>query len=105
MTVKKKFIGVIKDFDMFGYSIKLNFNRQGNVHKTFIGGLFSMVIKFAMIYYAIHYLVILIYNLDDKISTSIFGVDVDDGSIVVYPNMESSTLLFWIIRSSRGGET
>lgn len=35
----------IKDFDMFGHTIQLNFNKQGDTHKTVIGGLFSILIK------------------------------------------------------------
>lgn len=35
----------IKDTDMFGHTINLNFNKNGDSHKTFIGGLFSILIK------------------------------------------------------------
>ena len=38
----KKFV---KDFDMFGHTINLNFNKNGDSHKTLIGGFFSLFIK------------------------------------------------------------
>ena len=36
---------------MFGYKIDLNFNRQGEEHKTLIGGIFSLFINVALIIY------------------------------------------------------
>ena len=47
----KKYINVIKDNDMFGHTINLNYNRNGDSQKTFIGGLFSMLIKVTFAFY------------------------------------------------------
>ena len=54
----KKYINVVKDNDMFGHTINLNFNRNGDSHKTFIGGLFSMLIKVTLAFY--------VYTLFDR---------------------------------------
>ena len=35
----------ITNLDMFGYKFNLNFNGQHEEHKTFLGGLMSLVIK------------------------------------------------------------
>ena len=42
----------VKDSDMFGHSVVLNFNRQGDTFKTIAGGLFSVIIKIVLIWYA-----------------------------------------------------
>ena len=41
----------MKDQDMFGYKIDLNFNRQGEEHKTLLGGVFSILINVALVTY------------------------------------------------------
>jgi hypothetical protein len=38
----------VKDQDMFGVPVVLNFNKQGDTFKTFLGGLFSICIKIAL---------------------------------------------------------
>ena len=43
----------IRSKDMFGYLITLNFNRRGQYHKTQIGGLFSVCIKFFIYVYVL----------------------------------------------------
>ena len=35
---------ILKQVDIFGYQVSLNFNRQGSVHNTAIGGFFSLMI-------------------------------------------------------------
>ena len=47
----KKYINRVKSTDMFGHTIHLNFNKNGDTHKTFIGGLFSILIKVALAFY------------------------------------------------------
>ena len=39
----KSFIKVIKNRDIFGYQINLNFNKQGRTHKTSFGGVLSIL--------------------------------------------------------------
>ena len=39
--------------DMFGHGISLNFGRKGSSHKTFIGAIFSVMIKIAMFIYVL----------------------------------------------------
>ena len=35
---------ILKQVDIFGFQVSLNFNRQGSVHNTAIGGIFSLMI-------------------------------------------------------------
>jgi len=41
----------IQERDMFGHTINLNFDKSGDSHKTLIGGLMSILIKFAIFTY------------------------------------------------------
>ena len=60
----------MKDFlrnrDLFGHPIELNYNRKGSAHQTSIGGFFSILVRAVYIYY----LSTLVYELvtygDDK---------------------------------------
>ena len=54
---------------MFGHIINLNFDQQGDAHKTLIGGLASILIKIGMSIYVVLTFEKFFYNLDDKNST------------------------------------
>lgn len=41
----------IAEQDMFGHTIQLNFDKQGDSQKTAIGGVFSILIRLAMTLY------------------------------------------------------
>jgi len=43
----------ILDRDMFGHAISLNFDRNGEDHRTLITGLFSLLLKSAITCYVI----------------------------------------------------
>ena len=59
----------VKTHDMFGHIINLNFDRQGFSHKTFIGGIFSIIIKLFMYWYVLFLLQKFFWNLNDSITT------------------------------------
>ena len=35
---------ILKQIDIFGFQVSLNFNRQGSVHNTVIGGFFTLMV-------------------------------------------------------------
>ena len=39
----KSICRLIKDYDRFGHPVKLNFNKNGSTHNTFMGGVGSIV--------------------------------------------------------------
>ena len=57
----------IKTHDLFGYRIKLNFNKEGNFHKTLAGGQVSIFIKMIMLLYILVLVQKLMTNGDDEI--------------------------------------
>ena len=61
----KKFAKKVSEFDIFGHVINLNFQREGESHKTAIGGFFSFFIKLAMTLYVFFNLKKMILHEDD----------------------------------------
>lgn len=55
----------IKEIDMFGHPIELNFNRSGSRHKTVIGGFFSIFIKGALLFFAV-IIITRVFTYDDN---------------------------------------
>ena len=39
--------------DLFGHKINMNFNKQGNIHKTLVGGICSIVMKLCIVAYVV----------------------------------------------------
>ena len=42
---------MVRDHDMFGHVINLNFDRRGDSHKTLCGGFFSILFKMFLAFY------------------------------------------------------
>ena len=68
---------VIKDQDSFGFKIYLNFNKDGDSHKTLIGGLFSILVTSFMVMYTYIRFRMFYYNLADVNLTEIGMVNLD----------------------------
>jgi hypothetical protein len=65
----------IKDFDMFGHPVLLNFNNKGPVHLTTIGGIASIIVKlFALAYFALRVKMMINYEADN-LKTTIVPTD------------------------------
>ena len=65
----KRFAKSVAEYDMFGHVINLNFLKEGDSHKTAIGGLFSFVIKLAMTLYVFMNFKKLLFYEDDSNTT------------------------------------
>lgn len=50
---KKRFINYIRLLDIFGYPVGLNFEKKGETHKTFIGGIASLFVNMCILIYTI----------------------------------------------------
>jgi hypothetical protein len=69
---------LLREKDMFGYLITLNFNRRGQYHKTQIGGIVSMCIKiFINVYIILNFTTLFSYG-DNKNGTLVGFEDVND---------------------------
>ncbi len=88
---------------MFGHTVHINFNKQGDTHNTSPGGFFSLLIKFAIAVYVFINLKKLIHSEGDVLSSSIFIVDNELGlSAVAY--IETKLILSPVIQKVRDGE-
>ena len=67
--MKNKIKTALKNQDLFGHVINLNFNQKGDSHKTTIGGVASIFVKLIMAIYVFLSFEKLIFKLDDKNST------------------------------------
>lgn len=65
----KKFAKSVAEYDMFGHVINLNFQKEGDSHKTAVGGFFSFFIKIAMTLYVFMNFKKMIMFEDDSNST------------------------------------
>ena len=54
ISISKKLKGAIKDFDMFGQPVNLNFNEDGNIFKTYYGSFISLVVIVLVSYLVIN---------------------------------------------------
>ena len=62
-------IHFIKNHDKFGHEINLNFNNKDNIHRTFVGGLVSILVNILMIVYILTLVRKLIFYEDDSLLT------------------------------------
>ena len=44
---------LIRDHDLFGHPIELNFNKSGSRHNTVLGGFLSIIIKSTLLFFAV----------------------------------------------------
>ena len=86
----------IKDMDMFGHVIQLNFNRKGELHRTFIGGFISVFIRSAMIMYFFWHLKTMFFMEDDNITSYNKMKDIINMGEVSYK--KSDLMIFYTIR-------
>lgn len=101
--VKSFFTETIKDIDLFGHPIELNFNKKGSTHNTFIGGFLSIFIRFGLLVYVtvIFYKMFSYGNNIERSSTFTLVMDHDkaEGEAVKdvhYSDLHSS--LFIVVR-------
>ena len=67
-----------KGHDMFGHTINLNFDKQGDTHNTLIGGFGSFILKIAIFFYVCLNVKKMILNEQDEINTEDLKVNLDD---------------------------
>ena len=100
MTSFKRFL---KNFDMFGLNIHLNFDKKGHQHRTLIGGFLSLGLLTAMIWLLILRLYEMAYEDETQIlqKQDFFSVDFDNFDAVDIKK-ENLTLFYYIQEISNG---
>lgn len=72
-----RFSDKLKSNDMFGHTICLNFNKEGDAHKTAIGGFMSVFIRIAMAIYVYINFKKMIFNESDSNGTQSNTLDLE----------------------------
>ena len=85
---------------MFGHEIQLNFNKQ-DLHKTFIGGFFSMLLFVMFFIYFALCVKTLIYGEDNLKFSGLGTLDLEELGPVSYS--DTSVVFFAIIRNDLPG--
>ena len=65
----KKVKTFLRQRDIFGHPVSLNFNRKGNFHTTEIGGIFSIIVNSIYFGYMTYLLTNLVTHNDDTYIT------------------------------------
>jgi len=91
MTIKEKVKDTIEDQDIFGHVITLNFDRKGDSHKTWIGGVFSVLIKAYMCFFIFSKLSKLVGRQEANYSTSGILVETKLFGVVPWKNTQISS--------------
>ena len=66
-NLKNTSSSLIKDQDIFGHVVHLNYNNQGDSYKTIFGGMISIIVKVVMIFFCVKKMETMIFNEDDKL--------------------------------------
>ena len=91
----------VKDYDMFGHTIALNFDKKGDTYNTVVGGCCSILIKIFLIsYVALCFKRLILFEKDDAITT-VGLVDLSEMANVVQ-STSLNMLFFYVIRKQGG---
>ena len=90
----------VREFDWFGHSVNLNFNREGDTHNTLIGGFCSVVFRIAMCVYIVMNVSKLLMTSEDNILYALMNDSSAEISAVSYAAIDLA--FFWILRTSAG---
>ena len=83
---------------MFGHQIVLNFNKNGDSHTTFIGGVFSIIVKIVMGIY-VYMQFMKLFNMEDAaVETKIASLKLDELPEIDYEDAKST--IFWVMRKT-----
>jgi len=91
----------IKDMDMFGHTINLNFNKEGDTHNTLLGGCFSFLIRITMGIYIFVNVRKMIFFEDNANFTEVSALNLDDEGVVDYT--DTAFLLYQVIKKQSDG--
>ena len=87
----------VREKDLFGYLITLNFNKRGQQHKTLFGGTVSVAIKmFINVYIVLNLVTLLTYGNNKNNTLYGFEKVMDLGT--VYTNTTGTTV-YYVMRN------
>jgi len=94
----------LREYDWFGHTVTLNFNREGETHNTTIGGFCSIILRIGVFVYFFINFNKLIFKEEDEIIYAIRNDDKIENDEHNVKYQDISLALFWILRTSNGVE-
>lgn len=80
--------------DFLGHYIGLNFDRKGQVYRTFLGGTISILVKLLMLAFGVHRIVLMIQEANFRHQMYVKQVDLSQiGNMPLYTNDSESQSL------------
>jgi hypothetical protein len=73
-----KLKNIIRNRDMFGYRVELNFNEKGSTHKTLCGGLVSIFVMAILMIFVLYDAKKMLLEEDDTLRSMINDQDLED---------------------------
>jgi hypothetical protein len=98
----KKQIKGLRQYDMFGHLITMNFNKRGNRHKTLIGAVFSILIKILIYSYVALTFKSMFYLDANRNSITMSSEIIDDIGLVNYN--QTGLFIFYVLRHQMNGD-
>ena len=89
----------IRDHDMFGHPVSLNFMSEGDVHKTAIGGFVSVWVKLAFLVYVAIWFKTMIYREGDSIMNDMTPLEMEEDEYVAM-NETGMTMFYQITKQT-----
>ena len=87
----------VRNKDLFGHLITLNFNKRGQYHRTTIGGFVSMGIKlFINVYIALNFLTLYSYGANKNNTLNGFEKVTDLGTVTTNT---TGTTVYYVMRN------
>lgn len=103
---KSFFTEKLKDIDLFGHPIELNFNSRGSQHNTVFGGFISIFIRSALLFYVvfiIHKMFTYANNTERNATFTLVMDDSQEESVSHIRYDDLRTNLFLVFRWQDGG--
>ena len=86
----------LREQDMFGHTINLNFNKDGDTHNTAIGGSFSTLIRIVMTLYVFMNFKKMLLHEDDANIVEMNTLDLEEYGVKAYN--ETDMFIYYVLR-------
>ena len=93
--MKKRSTGFIRDLDIFGHTINLNFMTEGDKHRTLIGGLMSLVVRVLIFLFVVNRFVAMVTGGRDNVATASSSIEDIDTVKVTYADLNMTAFHYF----------
>lgn len=99
-TIYKKSLKGMRQKDLFGHLITLNFNKRGQYHRTTVGGFVSLGIKlFINVYIVLNFVTLLTYGNNKNNTLNGFEKVTELGTVTTNT---TDTTVYYVMRNQVG---